>query len=333
MIRLLSAIDQRPRPPFQVLVMADDSRLGREQIETAYVLKQIIDADVRVFHYLADKERTLDSPLDEIMLSLVAFADELKRVKDGQHVYDKVAAKAKRGYVVGAVTFGYDNVPVLGPTGKRSHVVRAINEAQAAVVRRIFAMSAAGMGYSRIADTLSTEDAPAPKPKRVRDASGALVRNPRESEWSHSAVKVILDRRLYLGEAIWNRTRKRDKRGRKIRGKGKKAERLRSETEWIRTVAPPIITEAEWSAAHDRIEGVRERMKSLRPNGEVRRGGRSLRFTGRSQTCGSWDSIDVRHSMARIIRVTIAIMVPTTAAKIMPQPFPRPTVVRLYTRL
>jgi hypothetical protein len=64
MIRLLSAIDQRPRPPFQVLVMADDSRLGREQIETAYVLKQIIDADVRVFHYLADKERTLDSPLD-----------------------------------------------------------------------------------------------------------------------------------------------------------------------------------------------------------------------------------------------------------------------------
>jgi site-specific DNA recombinase len=145
----------------------------------------------------------------------------------------------------------------------------AINEAQAAVVRRIFAMSAAGMGYSRIADKLNTEGAPAPKPKRVRDASRGLVPNPRQPEWSHSTVKVILDRRLYLGEATWNRTRKRDKRGRKIRGEGKKAERLRSEAEWIRTAAPPIITEAEWHAAHDRIDGVRERLKALRPEGEA----------------------------------------------------------------
>lgn len=272
LMRLLSAIDQKPRPPFQVLVMADDSRLGREQIETAYILKQIIDADVRVFHYLTDKERTLDDPLDKIMLALVTFADEFKRVKDGQHVYSKVAAKAQRGYVVGAVTFGYDNVPVLGPTGKRSHVVRAINDAQAAVVRRIFALSAAGMGYSRIADTLNKEGAPAPKPKRVRDKSRALVPNPRGPEWSHSTVKVILDRRLYLGEATWNVRRKRDKRGKKIRGKGKRAERFRSESEWIRTAAPPIITEAEWRAAHDRIDSARERARALpAPNGEVRR--------------------------------------------------------------
>ena len=259
LMRLLRDIDQKPRPPFQVLVMADDSRLGREQIETAYVLKQIIEADVRVFHYLHDKERTLDGPLEKIMLSLVAFADELKRVKDGLTVYDKVSAKAKRGYVVGGLTFGYDNVSVAGPDGKRSHVIRAINEAQAVVVRRIFAMSASGVGYSRIARGLNAEGAPAPKPKRGRDASGKLQVN-RLPCWSHSTVKIILDRRLYLGEVVWNRTKKRDKWGKKIRGKKLP---LRPETEWIRTAAPPIISEAEWYAAHDRLDGVRERLQAV----------------------------------------------------------------------
>ena len=52
-----------PRPPFQVLVMSEESRLGREQIETAYALKQITDAGVRVFFYLEDRERTLDNAM------------------------------------------------------------------------------------------------------------------------------------------------------------------------------------------------------------------------------------------------------------------------------
>jgi hypothetical protein len=54
---------------------------GREAIETAYALKQIVTASVRVFFYLEDRERTLDSPTDKIMLSLTAFADQLERDK------------------------------------------------------------------------------------------------------------------------------------------------------------------------------------------------------------------------------------------------------------
>src|SRR6266478_3778819 len=37
-LRLMNAV--KPRAPFQVLVMMEESRLGREQIETAYSLKQ-----------------------------------------------------------------------------------------------------------------------------------------------------------------------------------------------------------------------------------------------------------------------------------------------------
>ena len=70
-LRLMNAL--KPRAPFQVLVMSEESRLGREAIETAYALKQLVQGGVRVFFYLEDRERTLDSPTDKIMLSLATF--------------------------------------------------------------------------------------------------------------------------------------------------------------------------------------------------------------------------------------------------------------------
>lgn len=81
-LRLMNAL--KPRPPFEVLVMSEEARLGREAIETAYTLKQLVTAGVRVFFYLEDRERVLESPTDNVMLSLTAFADELEREKARQ---------------------------------------------------------------------------------------------------------------------------------------------------------------------------------------------------------------------------------------------------------
>jgi len=53
----------KPTPPFQVLIMSEESRLGREAIETAYALKQLMTSGVRVFFSLEDRERTLDKLL------------------------------------------------------------------------------------------------------------------------------------------------------------------------------------------------------------------------------------------------------------------------------
>jgi site-specific DNA recombinase len=116
-LRLMNAL--KPRPSFNVLVMSEESRLGREAIETAYALKQIVTAGVRVFFYLEDRERTLDSPTDKIMLSFTAFADELEREKARQRTYDAMLRKARAGHVTGGRTFGYDNVDVMGANGKR----------------------------------------------------------------------------------------------------------------------------------------------------------------------------------------------------------------------
>src|SRR5262245_39430091 len=75
-VGLMSAL--KPKPPFQILIMSEGSRLGRESIETAYTLKRIVTAGVRVFFYLEDRERTLDSPMEKVMLAIQTMNDEVE---------------------------------------------------------------------------------------------------------------------------------------------------------------------------------------------------------------------------------------------------------------
>lgn len=234
-LRLMNAL--KPRPAFQVLVMSEESRLGREAIETAYALKQLVQAGVRVFFYLEDRERTLDSPTDKIMMSLTAFADELEREKARQRTYDAMLRKARSGHVTGGRVFGYDNVEVLGANGERSHVRRQINDTEAAVVRRIFELSAAGAGLTRITKTLNEEGAPAPRAQRGRPTA-----------WAGSSVREVLLRPLYRGEIVWNQTRKRD-------GWGLSNRSNRPTGDWLHVPAPDlqIVSDELWAAAHARF--------------------------------------------------------------------------------
>jgi DNA invertase Pin-like site-specific DNA recombinase len=106
-------------------------------------LKQLVQAGVRVFFYLTDTERTLNTPMEKAMLTSQTMSDEMERDRARQRVRDALARRARAGYVTGGVVFGYDNVPVLGDNGKRSQVVRVISR-QAAIVRRMFELWAAG---------------------------------------------------------------------------------------------------------------------------------------------------------------------------------------------
>jgi site-specific DNA recombinase len=241
-LRLMNAL--KPRPAFQVLVMSEESRLGREAIATAYALKEIVQAGVRLFFYLEDRERTLDGPTDKIMLSLTAFADELEREKARQRTYDAMLRKARAGHVTGGRVFGYDNVEIAGPDGKRAHVRRQINQAEAGIVRRIFDECAQGMGYSRIAKGLNAEHVACPRPQQGRPAG-----------WSPSTVHEILKRPIYRGQIVWNQTRKRDQWGRTDAT-------ARPAGEWITIDAPElrIVTDAQWTAARERLNGTKARL-------------------------------------------------------------------------
>ena len=61
--RLLVACRQKPRL-VDVLIVMDESRLGREQIETAYLVKKITEeAGVRIFRYVDGQERSATRPI------------------------------------------------------------------------------------------------------------------------------------------------------------------------------------------------------------------------------------------------------------------------------
>jgi site-specific DNA recombinase len=238
-LRLMNAL--KPRPAFQVLVMSEESRLGREAIETAYALKQLVQAGVRVFFYLEDRERTLDSPTDKIMLSLTAFADELEREKARQRTYDAMLRKAKAGHVTGGTCFGYCNVDVLDASGKRSHVERRVHEPEAVIVRRIFELSAAGYGTKAIAKMLNAEGAASPRAQQGRSQT-----------WAPTSVRAVLYRDLYRGVVTWNRTRKRDQ-------WGQHRQTARPAGEWLEQPSPDlqIIPTELWTAARARLDAAR----------------------------------------------------------------------------
>lgn len=239
-LRLMNAL--HPRPAFSVLIMSEESRLGREAIETAYALKRIIQAGVRVFFYLEDRERTLSSPTDKLLLSVTALADELERVKARQRVTDAMLRNARAGHVTGGRVFGYDNIVVTipGPNGelRRSHTMRRINQSEAAVVRRIFELARDGVGKALIAKTLNADGAASPRSQQGRPRA-----------WAPSSVYEVLFRLLYRGQVIYNQTAKRDVWGRRRQSP-------RSGAEWIRVDVPElrIVSEDLWNAAHAVLE-------------------------------------------------------------------------------
>ena len=231
-IRLMNAL--KPRPAFQILIMSEESRLGRESIETSYALKQIMDAGVRVFFYLEDRERTLDNAMDKVMLSLANFASEMERERAKQRTADAMLRKAKAGHVTGGKTYGYSNHEVFSTEGHRLHVLRVVNPKEAELVRQIFDMYAGGLGITRIAKQLNAEHVPAPR------------QSPRG--WAPSAVREILHRELYQGQIVYGQLQK------IIRG-GTKTRRAREEKDWIRVEAPDlrIIAPDLWETVQARL--------------------------------------------------------------------------------
>ena len=242
-LRLMNAL--KPQAPFQFLIMSEVSRLGREQIETAYALKQLSVAGVRCFSYLEDRELLMESATDKFLLGAVTFGADLEREKGRQRTYDAMARKARAGHVTGGRVFGYDNVEIASASGKRSHVERVINEPEAAIVRRIFELCAAGTGYTRIAKLLNSERAPAPRPQRARPAG-----------WAPSSVNEILHRPLYRGEIVWNRTRKRNQ-------WGQHDQQPRAAADWMHLAAPAlrVVPDELWTAVHGRLAGIKAQLE------------------------------------------------------------------------
>ncbi len=114
---------------------------------------------------------------------------------------------------------------------------RRINQAEAAIVARIFQLCAEGVGQNRIGRLLNSEHAIAPRSQQGRPRA-----------WAPSSVHEILFRDLYRGVITWNRSRKRNP-------WGQHQQRARPTADWLEIPAPQlrIVSEAQWAAAHQRL--------------------------------------------------------------------------------
>jgi DNA invertase Pin-like site-specific DNA recombinase len=245
---LLAALALRP-VPFQRVLVTDKDRLGREQIETAYLLKQFARAGVRVVEATTGQPIALATPIDKVLLSVTGFAAEMERDQARHRTHQALLLKARQRHVTGGRVFGYGNHDVYpadaDPTTrpKRLYVERRILEPEAAVVRRIFELSANGLGLRAIAHRLNDEGAPAPLPRRPGRPRG----------WAPSSVREVLHRDLYRGVIVWNQTRRRDEWGLKKPTPRDPSEWVREVDERLRIVAQPL-----WQAVHERLHRTRQ---------------------------------------------------------------------------
>jgi site-specific DNA recombinase len=219
---LLAALD--PRPPFGVLVVSELSRIGRASARTLYAVTQIEDAGVEIHGYLKGRAISLEDEAGEVETMVDSLVASLERRRARQRTHDALRRRAEAGAVTGGRVFGYRNI-----RDGASYVHRAIDDAEAAIIRRVFTLYAEGVGMVRIAKRLNAEG----------------VTPPRARGWAPSGVREMLRRPLYRGMIVWNRSAK------DVRG-GAKRQRRRDEREWITRDAPELaIVPAELAAMVD----------------------------------------------------------------------------------
>ena len=159
------------------IFVEDLSRLSRDKEDAARIEKLLAYRDVSIV--------TLDGMVyDGTSGSSLAFT--FQSAGAAQYLKD-LGAKTRRGLrgahrdgkSTGGRCFGY--------TVENAKI--AIDELQAAVVRRIFALYAQGLGYAAIAEKLNADGVPQPRGRR-RAGEG----------WMHSCIRELLRNPKYVGE-------------------------------------------------------------------------------------------------------------------------------------
>src|SRR5215831_5990341 len=175
--KLLDAVEAKPN--FDVLIVSEQSRIGRDTVRTLNAILTIREAGIRIVESRSGREITLDTDSDEIQEMVRAWSSSNERRKARERVAPRLRERAKDGYVPGGRVFGY----LVNQRDASGKAVYAVDEREAQVVRRIFDLIAAGNGYKTVRDILVAEKAA----------------SPRGRGWTAKGVRVIVARDLYRG--------------------------------------------------------------------------------------------------------------------------------------
>ncbi|PRD43039.1 resolvase [Phyllobacterium phragmitis] len=218
---------------FDVILTESLDRLSRDQEDIAGFYKRMRFAGVTIVTMSEGEVSELHIGLKGTMgaLYLKDLADKTRRGLRG---------RVEEGKSGGGLCFGYDVVKQFDVNGEAIRGDRTINEAEAVVVRRIFADYLAGKSSRTIAMTLNREGVAGPQGKAWGPTT--IHGNPKRGVG-------ILNNELYVGKLVWNRLRYL-----KDPDTGKRVSRLNPESEWVIQDVPElrIVEQAVWDAAKAR---------------------------------------------------------------------------------
>jgi DNA invertase Pin-like site-specific DNA recombinase len=98
-----------PRPAFDVVIVSELSRIGRDTVRTPAAILQLEEAGVGVRSYLSDAPISLADESSEIHTIFNSLAASFERRRARQRTYDALRQRAEAGAVTGGRVYGYRN--------------------------------------------------------------------------------------------------------------------------------------------------------------------------------------------------------------------------------
>ena len=221
-------------PPFRAILVDDTSRLSRTTEDALSIFKRLNFAGVQLI--AVSQGITSDDEQSEMLVTVHGLVDSLYVRELAKKTHRGMEGLALRGLHTGGRIFGYDTVSLGEGAGKKL----IVNPSEAAIVKRIFELSASGNSLKAITKTLNAEHVPPPRPRADRVGG----------EWCPTAIREMLKNELYIGNVVWNRSK-----FVKVPGTNKRQRRARPESEWLRASnAELAIVPADlWSAVRARF--------------------------------------------------------------------------------
>jgi DNA invertase Pin-like site-specific DNA recombinase len=237
---------------FDVLLIDDLTRLGRDMAETPRIIKMLKFAGIRVIG-ISDGVDT-DRAGYKAEIGLRGIMGEMYLDDLAEKTHRGLTGQALSGKSAGGISYGYRSVAI------DDGFTREIDAEQAKWIVFIFEQYAAGYSPRKIADWLNDKQVPAPR-------GGA---------WCQTAIYGnqkrglgILANRMYNGEYIWNRSKwiKDPATGKRKRIENPESEWIINQVEQLR-----IVPRELWLRVQQRIQATRERTSRMRHHGRRRPG-------------------------------------------------------------
>jgi DNA invertase Pin-like site-specific DNA recombinase len=257
--RMMQQAELRPAP-FGAIVTEDLSRISRDFADSASVFRRLRYLDVPLIG--VDDGIDTSAANGKMAYALKAIVAEVQLDDIRAKTLRGLEGRARAGYSTGGLPYGYRSCPVSDGYGKTVGYQIQIDEAQAAVVQRVFDMYLEGRSLSVIARALNNEQVPPPRAKSRHRRHG----------WVASTIRAFLRNPAYIGEWTFRKLQ-----WKKVPGTNTRRPRPTPAADVIRSKHPErrIIEKEIWDAVQTRLRSVSE----FYTNGKSGRNGRPGRST------------------------------------------------------